>query len=167
MKHVLMITTVLLLATPVWAGEGYKQPTGQTQGQGQGQAQQMRQGQRQGQSQGLANRNDININQQAGGGSGGGYNARGNTPDVLIPSIATGNVCALPVTAGAAFSGIGFGFGAAAESKNCEIRQLAGLFVSMNMRGAAKETLCQSDVARRALYSYGTPCARDAKGWDR
>lgn len=109
----------------------------------------------------------MTVNQQAGGGSGGGYNARGNTPDVLIPSIATGNVCALPVTAGAAFSGIGFGFGAAAESKNCEIRQLAGLFVSMNMRGAAKETLCQSDVARRALYSYGTPCARDAKGWDR
>lgn len=105
----------------------------------------------------------VTVNNSTGGG--GGYNARGNTPDVVGGSVSGGNSCGL----GASGGGSGPGFGGLLsfmwEGKGCERRMNAALLANLGQTEAALETLCYDDTVRRALYSVGRPCDRDARGW--
>lgn len=87
-----------------------------------------------------------------------------NVPMVYVPSLATGNICAVGVSAGASWLGAGFAFGTAWESMQCERRQVAALLWNMatpESRLAAKEVLCNSQEIRDAYKTIGQPCARD------
>ena len=169
MKTTIIATAALLFATPVWAGQERGQPTGQTQGQGQGQSQ----GQGQGQQQRATSRSTasggnsrVTVTQSAGG-SGGGYSARGNTPDVVLPGVGGGHPCGLGGGAGGSGMGVGAALGLMWPGRGCEIREKSRLLYNMGNKQAAHEEACLDDDLRRALFSAGTPCARDWKGWDR
>lgn len=113
----------------------------------------------------MARTGPVTVNNSTGG-YGGGYSARGNTPDVLGGSVNGGNPCGL----GASGGGSGPGFGGLLsfmwEGKGCERRQNAALLANMGDVASARETLCYDDTVRRARYTTGHPCARDARGWD-
>lgn len=110
--------------------------------------------------------NAVTVN-NGGGGSGGRSNGGSRTPDVLAPGISGANPCGL----GAGIGGSGPGAGGLLSfmwaDSGCERREKARLLYNMGERTAAKEALCFDDEARRALFSSGNPCARDAKGWQK
>jgi len=88
----------------------------------------------------------------------------GTAPTVYIPSVSTGNVCALGASAGGSFIAGSFGFGVSWESMQCERRQAAALLWNMGTpesRAAAKEVLCNTPELRNAYRTVGSPCAAD------
>ena len=87
-----------------------------------------------------------------------------SVPTVYVPSVATGNVCALGASGGASWLGAGVAFGASWESMQCERRQTAALLWNMNTaesKAAAKEILCNSPEIREAYARIGAPCTVD------
>jgi hypothetical protein len=87
-----------------------------------------------------------------------------SVPTVYVPSVATGNVCALGASGGASWLGAGFAFGSSWESMQCERRQTAALLWNMNTpesKAAAKEVLCNSPEIREAYARAGSPCTVD------
>lgn len=101
-----------------------------------------------------------------GGGYGGGYSARGNTPDVVLGAINGGNSCGLGAGVGGSGPGAGGIISWMWSDRSCERRQTAALLINMGDTRGARERLCFDDETRRAFFSSGTPCARDARGWD-
>src|SRR5215475_2589640 len=88
----------------------------------------------------------------------------GTAPTVYIPSVSTGNVCALGASVGGSFIAGSFGFGVSWESMQCERRQAAALLWNMGTpesRAAAKEVLCNTPELRNAYRTVGSPCAAD------
>jgi hypothetical protein len=87
-----------------------------------------------------------------------------SVPAIYVPSLGTGNICAVGVSAGASWLGAGFAVGTAWESMQCERRQAAALLWNMGTpesRATAKEVLCNSPEIRQAYQTAGHPCARD------
>jgi hypothetical protein len=87
-----------------------------------------------------------------------------SAPTIYIPSISTGNVCALGASAGASWIAASIGFGVSWESMQCERRQAAALLWNMGTpesRAAAKEVLCNTPELRNAYKTIGSPCAAD------
>lgn len=169
MKPTIFAAALIIATTPAFAGER-SQPgntQGQGQSQGQGQDQRMRQGQSQRATGGSAN-NSVNVTQNGANGSGGGWSARGNTPDVLAGGVSGGNPCGL----GAGAGGSGSGFGALLtfmwEGSGCEARQEAALLANMGHTRAGIERLCESSMkVRWAMRNVGTPCTVDIERWAR
>lgn len=111
------------------------------------------------------NTGPVTVNNTTGGGYG--YNGpRYNTPDAIAPSVVTANECALPKSAGLSVFGFGLSGGFANESENCKRRLLAHDLDVTGDRMTAREVRCLEEPMRRAAYSSGRPCARDARGWD-
>lgn len=194
MNKLLLTTAFCLIAGMAQAGGSYEQhgqpPATVTGQQSQGQLQGQLQGQRQGQTaqggnaaalggaggsatarggRGGAggsggNTGPVTVNNTTGGG---GYNGpRYTTPDAIAPSIGTANECALPKSAGLSLFGFGASGGFANESDSCKRQRLATMLVRMGDPKGSREVLCLEDDMRRAAYSSGRPCARDARGWD-
>jgi hypothetical protein len=87
-----------------------------------------------------------------------------SAPLLYVPSVNTGNVCALGASAGASWIASAFAFGVSWESMQCERRQTAALLWNMNTpesRAAAKEVICNSPEIRAAYKVVGSPCAAD------
>lgn len=87
-----------------------------------------------------------------------------SAPTVYVPSVATGNVCALGASAGGSWIAASIAFGMSWESMQCERRQAAALLWNMNTpesRAAAKEVICNTPEIRAAYAVIGSPCARD------
>jgi hypothetical protein len=85
-------------------------------------------------------------------------------PTVYVPSVSTGNVCALGASAGGSWIAASFAFGMSWESMQCERRQAAALLWNMNTpesRAAAKEVICNTPEIRAAYAQIGSPCAAD------
>lgn len=196
MNKLLLTTALCLIAGMAQAGGSHEQhgqpPATVTGQQSQGQLQGQLQGQRQGQTAKGGNAAALggaggSANARGGrggaGGSGGntgpvtvnnttggGYGYSGpryTTPDAIAPSIGTANECALPRSFGVSAILAGISGGWANESEDCkQLRKMKYLAQTGDAR-TAREMECQTnDVMRRAAYSAGRPCARDARGWD-
>lgn len=108
----------------------------------------------------------VNNTASTGGrGYGGGYSARGNTPDVVLPGVSGGHPCGLGGSAGGSGMSIGAAVGAMWPGRGCEVREKARLLYNMGDHRAAREAACLDDDLRRAMFSGGAPCAKDARGW--
>jgi hypothetical protein len=81
-----------------------------------------------------------------------------SAPQVYVPSVITGNVCALGASAGASFIGTGFAVGGSWESAQCENRQRAALLHNMGYKQAAKELSCDNRETYEAMKRAGDPC---------
>jgi hypothetical protein len=87
-----------------------------------------------------------------------------SAPLLYVPSVSTGNVCALGTSAGASWIAAAFAIGISWESMQCERRQTAALLWNMGTpeaKAAAKEILCNSPEIRAAYKTIGSPCAAD------
>jgi hypothetical protein len=85
-------------------------------------------------------------------------------PLLYVPSVSTGNVCALGASAGASWIAAAVAFGASWESMQCERRQAAALLWNMGTpesKAAAKEVICNTQEIREAYARIGSPCAAD------
>jgi hypothetical protein len=85
-------------------------------------------------------------------------------PLLYVPSVSTGNVCALGASAGASWIAAAVAFGASWESMQCERRQAAALLWNMGTpesKAAAKEVICNTQEIRDAYKRIGAPCAAD------
>lgn len=168
MKPTIFVAALIIATTPAFAGER-SQPgntQGQGQSQGQGQDQRMRQGQSQRATGGNAN-NSVNVTQSGANGSGGGWSARGNTPDVFAPALAGGNPCALAASGGLGVPGYGATFGNMREGERCELRQAAALLANMGDRSSAFAILCQDPWVADAMANMRPPrpCPKDETRW--
>jgi hypothetical protein len=81
-----------------------------------------------------------------------------SAPQLYVPSVITGNVCALGASAGASFIGTGVAFGASWESEQCERRQTAALLHNAGYRDASRELMCDKREVYDAMRRSGTPC---------
>jgi hypothetical protein len=81
-----------------------------------------------------------------------------SAPQVYVPSVVTGNVCALGASGGASFIGTGFAIGASWESEQCENRQRVALLHNMGYKDAAREVACDTRVIYEGMKRAGTPC---------
>lgn len=81
-----------------------------------------------------------------------------SAPQVYVPSIVTGNVCALGASAGASWLGAGFAVGTSWESAQCENRHRVALLYNMGLKDAAKEVLCDTKEVYEGFKRVGQPC---------
>lgn len=175
MRHLLLTTTLCLVATTAWAGGEYHAPVASpasaapsyTTNAPSAAATSHSQSSSVSKSNANANTGPVTVNNSTTPGySGGGYNGpRYPTPDAIAPSIVTANECALPRSFGisAIFAGLSGGW--ATESESCKRLRLARS-LSENDPATAREVKCLEDDMRRAAYSSGHPCRRDVRGWD-
>lgn len=97
--------------------------------------------------------------------SGGGYSARGNTPDVILGSVSGGNPCGLGAGAGGSGPGAGGLLSFMWEGGGCQRLEDAKLLHNMGYDAAAKERLCQDTTFSNAFARAGQPCAADVARW--
>ena len=114
----------------------------------------------------LSTSGQATVNNVIGGAAGGTpqYYSQGDVtirsaPQVYVPSVIGGNVCAVGASGGASWLGAGFAFGASWESDNCERRQLAALMYNAGWKEASRELLCAHKPIYEAMKTAGTPCA--------
>jgi hypothetical protein len=81
-----------------------------------------------------------------------------SAPQVYVPSVITGNVCALGASAGASWLGAGFAVGTSWESAQCENRHRVALLYNMGEKAAAKEVLCDTKEVYEGFKRTGNPC---------
>jgi hypothetical protein len=79
-------------------------------------------------------------------------------PQIYVPSVITGNVCALGASAGASWLGAGFAVGTSWESAQCENRHRVALLYNMGEKAAAKEVLCDTKEVYEGFKRIGSPC---------
>jgi hypothetical protein len=105
----------------------------------------------------------VTTNIGTGGGTPSTFTSSDVTvrsaPQVYVPSVIGGNVCAVGASGGASWLGAGFAFGATWESDNCERRQLAALMYNAGWKEASRELLCSHKPIYEAMKTAGTPCA--------
>lgn len=166
MKTTIFATAAFLLTTPVWAGEGYRQPTGQTQGQGQSQSQGQSQQQRaQSRSTATGGNSRVTVNQQAGGGSGGG---RDGSLVLMAPAVNSANNCAVGGSLGGGTPRSSGLLGWLFEADDCKVDRRLGVIRSIDGNDAAREYLCRKDMdARWVARDLGRPCMIDVNRWAR
>ncbi len=97
--------------------------------------------------------------------SGGGYSARGNTPDVILGSVSGGNPCGLGAGAGGSGMGAGGLLSFMWEGGGCQTLEDAKLLHNLGHDAAAKERLCQDTKFSNAFTRAGEPCAADVQRW--
>lgn len=111
---------------------------------------------------------NVTVNNTAGGrGYGGGYSARGNTPDVVLPGINGGNPCGLGAGVGGSGPGAGGILSFMYEGTGCERRQTAALMATMGRPDVARQLLCENMEVRWAMRNAGTGCQIDIERWAR
>jgi len=81
-----------------------------------------------------------------------------SAPQIYVPSVITGNVCALGASAGASWLGAGFAVGTSWESAQCENRHRVALLYNMGEKAAAKEVLCDTKEVYEGFKRTGNPC---------
>lgn len=111
---------------------------------------------------GRASTGAVTVNNTNGGG---GYSARGNTPDVILGSVSGGNPCGLGAGAGGSGPGAGGILSFMWEGSGCEAREGAKLLYNMGYEDAAKQRLCQDTRYSTAFANAGQPCAADVARW--
>lgn len=178
MKHLLITTALCLAATTAWAGGSGHAPAptpnaitynaaGAVAGaaaHSQASAGATAQGGR-----ATARTGPVTVNNSTGGGyGGGGYSARGNTPDVILGSVSGGDPCGL----GAGGNGSGPGAGAALiamfEGSGCQRLEDAKMLNNLGFsRIAIKDRLCEggswfnANHFRKTFWNAGDPCPDD------
>lgn len=180
MKHVLLATAALFVCGAAYAGQEHKPApampaaapanTAAALSASQSRASAVATG---GQSRSSAtggrSESNVTVNNTAGGrGYGGGYSARNNTPDVVLPGINGGNPCGLGAGVGGSGPGAGGILSFMWEGQGCEARQEAALLANMGNTRAGIERLCESSMkVRWALRNTRQPCQVDIERWAR
>lgn len=178
MKHVLLATAALFVCGAAYAGGQEHQPapampaaapanTAAALSASQSRASAVATG-GQSRSSATGGQSSVTVNNTAGGrGYGGGYSARGNTPDVVLPGVSGGNPCGLGAGVGGSGPGAGGILSFMWEGTGCERRQTAALMATMGRPDVARQLLCENMEVRWAMRNAGTGCQIDIERWAR
>ena len=99
--------------------------------------------------------------------SGGGGNTDGSRrpPDLVGPSLSSGNPCSVGGGGGAGWSFFGAMFSWMTESDRCSLREDARLLYAMGDAAAAKQAACANPWIEDGYAKAGQPCERTVERW--